>query len=260
MTSSTFPADVKRKAASILAQCRGGSAGAYSDSRGLEVVRRNVSQYIERRDGGITSNPEDIVICAGASEGIRSVLKLFKGVEGHGRRSGVLVPVPEYPLYSATLGEYNIQNVTSGVESKQWREPEANTSKLFSFLPQINYYLDESDGWSLGGKELDAALEEGRRVSEPRAIVVINPGNPTGAVLSRDNMESIIRFAYENRLFLLADEVYQDNVYSGEFTSFKKVLSQMPAPFNGVELVSFYSCSKGGWTVTESSIVSIYLT
>ncbi len=50
-------------------------------------------------------------------------------------------------------------------------------------------------------------MEQGQRVSEPRAIVIINPGNPTGRVLDRNNMEQIIRFAYEQRLFILADEV-----------------------------------------------------
>lgn len=58
-----------------------------------------------------------------------------------------------------------------------------------------------------------------------KCLVVINPGNPTGQVLSRENIEEIIKFAYENNLFLLADEVYQDNVYAqgSQFHSFKKV-------------------------------------
>lgn len=72
---------------------------------------------------------------------------------------------------------------------------------------QINYYLDESDGWGLSRVELERALTEGRKVAEPRAIVVINPGNPTGQVLTRSNMEQVIRFAYDERLVILADEV-----------------------------------------------------
>lgn len=56
--------------------------------------------------------------------------------------------------------------------------------------------------------------------------MVINPGNPTGQVLTRQNIEDIIKFAHKNRLFLLADEVYQDNIYDkdSKFFSFKKVI------------------------------------
>lgn len=69
------------------------------------------------------------------------------------------------------------------------------------------------------------AISEAKKVSTPRAIVVINPGNPTGQVLSRQNIEEIIRFAFKERLFIFADEVYQDNIYAegSKFYSFKKV-------------------------------------
>lgn len=65
-------------------------------------------------------------------------------------------------------------------------------------------------------------------------MCVINPGNPTATVLTRDNIEDMIRFAYHKRLLVIADEVYQDNVYveTKKFISFRKVLSEMPAPYN----------------------------
>lgn len=77
--------------------------------------------------------------------------------------------------------------------------------------------------------------------------MVINPGNPTGQVLSRDNIEEIIKFAYKEQLFILADEVYQDNIYAtgSKFYSFKKVLVEMGEPYSSLELASFMSCSKG---------------
>ncbi len=55
-------------------------------------------------------------------------------------------------------------------------------------------------------------------------MVVINPGNPTGQVLSKENIKNIIKWAYDNKLFIMADEVYQDNVYAegSKFHSFKK--------------------------------------
>lgn len=89
------------------------------------------------------------------------------------------------------------------------------------------------------------ARSEGTKL---KALVVINPGNPTGNCLSRENMEDIVRICYDEGLVLFADEVYQDNIYhhSKPFTSFKKALHDLGAPYaDNVELVSFHSISKG---------------
>ncbi len=76
-----------------------------------------------------------------------------------------------------------------------------------------------------------------------RGLVVINPGNPTGQVLSEANMKEVVQFCADNDIVLLADEVYQTNIYAKTpFTSFKKVVAQSKSP---VELVSFHSVSKG---------------
>lgn len=76
------------------------------------------------------------------------------------------------------------------------------------------------------------ALNSRKNGTEVRAIVVINPGNPTGQVLSEQNIKDIIKFAQKERLFIFADEVYQDNVYADgcAFHSFKKVLLLRPGP------------------------------
>jgi aspartate/methionine/tyrosine aminotransferase len=81
-----------------------------------------------------------------------------------------------------------------------------------------------------------------------RAIVVINPGNPTGNVLRRKDIEDIIKISYENKLVIIADEVYQENIYNPKipFISFRKVLAELGDPFkNSVELISLHSISKG---------------
>jgi alanine transaminase len=214
-----FPTDAKARAKDILSGCRGGSVGSYTDSPGIEIIRRHVAQYIERRDG-IGSNWENIILSAGASDSIKSVLKLLAS-EVSGKRSGVMVPIPQYPLYSATLAEFNMY--------------------------QIGYYLDESRAWGLEIAELQHAVDEARKHCIPRAIVVINPGNPTGQVLSRANIEEIIKFAHKEELFVFADEVYQDNVYDpkSKFHSFKKVMDEMGEPYSKMELASFMSSSKG---------------
>lgn len=70
------------------------------------------------------------------------------------------------------------------------------------------YYLDEDADWGLSMSELERQLAEAQgRGKEVRALVVINPGNPTGQVLSRQNQEEVVRFCAREGLVLLADEV-----------------------------------------------------
>ena len=69
--TTDFAADAKDRARTILGGCRGGSAGSYSDSPGIELIRRHVADYITRRDGGIQADWLNVILCAGASEGIR---------------------------------------------------------------------------------------------------------------------------------------------------------------------------------------------
>jgi len=220
--SKMFPEDAMYRAKTILSGCRGGSVGSYSDSPGIEVIRRHVANYIKERDGGIEADWKNIMLCAGASEGIRAILKLMTHPVGtSSKRPGVMIPIPQYPLYSASLAEYNME--------------------------QVGYYLDEARNWALDPQELERAIKESRSHCSPRAIVVINPGNPTGQVLTRQNIETVIRFAHKEKLYILADEVYQHNVYAegSKFYSFKKVLSEMGEPYSKMEMSSFMSCSKG---------------
>lgn len=219
MKDSQFPEDVKHRAEAILNSCAGNSVGSYSDSTGVDVVKNHIAQYIERRDG-IPSDPLSIILSTGASEAVKQVLSLLNHSDSS-KPAGIMIPIPQYPLYSATIAEYGMH--------------------------QISYYLDEENDWALSMKELKRALNEARKVCEPRGLVVINPGNPTGSVLTRKNIEEIIKFAQEEKLFLLADEVYQDNVYAEgmKFYSFKQVMTEMGSPYKDMELVSFMSASKG---------------
>jgi len=75
---------------------------------------------------------------------------------------------------------------------------------------------------------------------------VINPGNPTGNTLTPGNMQEVIAFCSKHNLVLMADEVYQENIYDSSlpFYSFKKVLKEM-SPEPPLQLVSFHSTSKG---------------
>ncbi|KAM6948248.1 LOW QUALITY PROTEIN: alanine aminotransferase 2-like [Aplochiton taeniatus] len=220
LNDQTFPEDAKSRARRLLQSCGGSSLGAYSASQGIDCVRQDVARYIERRDGGVACNPDNIYLTTGASDGIVTMLKLLVCGEGRGR-TGVMISIPQYPLYSAALAELG--------------------------AVQINYYLNEAQCWSMDISELERSLAEARRHCNPRALCIINPGNPTGQVQSRQCIEDVIRFAARERLFLMADEVYQDNVYAEgcQFHSFKKVLFEMgPEYSDTVELASFHSTSK----------------
>lgn len=218
--SPLFPEDAKQRAERILSGCGGHSLGAYSDSAGVRVIREDVARYIAERDG-IPSVADDIFLATGASDAIKSMLKLCMTGESGKKKAGIMIPIPQYPLYTATLAEYNAH--------------------------PIGYFLNEANNWSLDMNELKRALAEAREHCKPRAIVIINPGNPTGQVLTKENVQDIIRFAKQEKLFLMADEVYQHNVYAkgSKFHSFKKTLMEMGPEYTDLELASFMSTSKG---------------
>jgi alanine transaminase len=220
LDSPDFPNDAKLRAQRILDGCKGNSIGSYSDSVGVEVIRNDIAAYITQRDGGIPCDPNNIFLSTGASDGIKSILKLLMTGREH-PQAGIMIPIPQYPLYTATIAEYNAY--------------------------MVPYYLDEDHKWGLDITELQRSLDAARDHCVPRGIVIINPGNPTGQVLSRQNIEDVIKFAYRERLFILADEVYQHNIYAkgSEFHSFKKVLSEMGGEYASMELASFLSTSKG---------------
>ncbi|KAJ8713759.1 hypothetical protein PYW07_014129 [Mythimna separata] len=216
--SADFPHDVKARACELLAGC-GGAAGSYTPGTGMECVRRHVADFIARRDG-YSADWQDICLTQGASAGIKHCLQMFCTTLG-AKDSGVMIPVPQYPLYPAALAEYG--------------------------LGQVDYYLNEDKNWSVERTELERAYVEGSKTHDVRALVVINPGNPTGQVLSEENMKGIVEFAQKYGLFVLADEVNQENVYAegSKFTSFKKIIMDMGPPYNETELASFMSISKG---------------
>lgn len=98
-------------------------------------------------------------------------------------KDGIIVPIPQYPLYSALV-----------------------TLTRAALVP---YYLDEERNWGLDADNLIKSIEEAKKKGVcPRAIVVINPGNPTGQVMSAQDLAKIIKICYENNILILADEVY----------------------------------------------------
>jgi len=191
--------------------------GGYSDSNGHEFIREAIAEFIDKRDdavknNGIRSNPDNIFLTDGASEGAKNIVELLIT----NKQDGIMVPIPQYPLYSATIHR------CGGV--------------------QINYYPDENEGWILTRNTLeDSYLKAKNNGVNIRAIVVINPGNPTGSVLNKSCVDEVVDFASEKGLAIIADEVYQDNTYGSKFHSFAQAVWNRPH----VPLFSLHSVSKG---------------
>lgn len=75
--------------------------------------------------------------------------------------------------------------------------------------------MDEDKNWGVDGSEIESRILGAKDIGvRPRAIVIINPGNPTGQVLSRSDLEAIINLAYQHNVVIIADEVYQNNIYT----------------------------------------------
>jgi aspartate/methionine/tyrosine aminotransferase len=211
---SSYPKDIVARVGKILKMHPPGT-GAYTQSAGIPFIRQAVADFIARRDG-IPADKDHVLLTDGASKGAQAVLLALLKSPG----DGVMIPIPQYPLYSASLALYG------GV--------------------QIGYLLDEDNGWQLNQAILTASFNDAvAKGVKPKGIVAINPSNPTGSVLSRENVEMIVRFARAHSLSIIADEVYQENMYDEalRFHSFARVMADMKE--TDVSLFSLHSVSKG---------------
>ncbi|KAK8664466.1 hypothetical protein V6N13_084255 [Hibiscus sabdariffa] len=201
-THVLFSKDSIQRAWKILDQIPGRATGAYSHSQGVKGLRDAIAAGIEARDG-FPADPNDIFLTDGASPAVHMMMQLLIRSEN----DGILCPIPQYPLYSASIALHG-----------------------GTLVP---YYLDEATGWDLEVSELKKQLE----AAKSKGI----------DVLAEENQMEIVKFCKEEGLVLLADEVYQENVYVPEkkFHSFKKVSRSMGYGEKDIHLVSFQSVSKG---------------
>ncbi|XP_057454995.1 alanine aminotransferase 2, mitochondrial-like [Lotus japonicus] len=216
-TQDLYSSDAIERTRKILDQIPARATGAYSQSEGIKGLRDTIATGIEARDG-FPAHPNDIFLINGASSAIDMMLQLLIRSES----DGIMCAIPMFPLYTDFIALHG------------------------GYL--VPYYLDEAAGWGLEiselQKQLGAARSKGINV---RVLVVINPGNPTGQVLYEENQRDIVKFCKQEGLVLLADEVYQENVYVVEkkFQSFKKVSRSMGYGENDISIVSLHSISKG---------------
>ncbi|KAG5192302.1 alanine transaminase [Tribonema minus] len=207
-------------------KCTSGGMGVYTNSQGMQSVREEVAAFIAQRDGH-PARADRVFLTNGASEGVKLLMQCMLREMADGHADGMLTPIPQYPLYSATL------------------------TLLGGRL--VPYHLVEGRNWGVSIEELRESLAVARDDDGVcvRGICIINPGNPTGSVLTEEQIADIIRLAVEENLVVIADEVYQANVWQQErpFVSFKKVACDLgytaePGDHR-LQLVSFHSTSKG---------------
>ncbi|CAL6016259.1 Alanine_aminotransferase [Hexamita inflata] len=217
--SDLIPEDVKARANVILSGCPGGNSGSYCATEGIEPIRVGVAEYITKRDG-YKCDHNSVVLTNGATEAILSILRPII----RSKFDAILIPRPGFPMYNAAISYYG------GAE--------------------VSYDLDEDNNWSFSLAALESALDECKvRGLVPRCIVLTNPSNPTGTVQTYQDIQNIIEFAYKNSMMIIADQVYQHNIYEVEsypFISCRKVMLDLnkQGKCQGLELVSINSVSK----------------
>jgi alanine-synthesizing transaminase len=153
-------------------------AGGYTDSKGIFSARKAIQHDAQQKNiKGVTL--DDIIVGNGVSELIGFVMQ---GLLNPGDE--VLVPSPDYPLWTAA-------------------------TSLASGTP-VHYLCEEENGWNPSISDIRAKV-----TPNTKAIVVINPNNPTGAIYSTEVLLDIIQVARENGLVVMVDEIYDKVLYDG---------------------------------------------
>ena len=186
----------------------------YSDSQGIRSARTAVVQHYQDRGIDIT-NPDDVWLGNGVSELIQLALNalLDEGDE-------VLIPAPDYPLWTAS-------------------------TSLAGGRP-VHYLCDEDDDWNPNMDDIRAKV-----TSRTRAIVVINPNNPTGAVYSKKVLRDIADLARERNLVVFADEIYDKILYDEAIHHTFAALAPdvLTFTFNGLSKAYRLAGFRSGWMV-----------
>ena len=191
-------------------------ASGYSDSKGLFAARKAIMHYTQQKAiAGVEL--EDIIIGNGVSE---LIVMSMQGLLDDGDE--VLVPAPDYPLWTAAVS-------LAGGRAR-------------------HYLCDEGAGWLPDLADLRAKVSP-----RTRAIVVINPNNPTGALYSDDVLRGIVEIAREHQLIVLSDEIYDKTLYDGAtHTSIASLADDLLfVTFNGLSK-NYRACGyRTGWMVVS---------
>jgi alanine-synthesizing transaminase len=182
----------------------------YAPSAGLRDARNAVAEYATAL--GAPTEPEHVLISSGASEAADLVLTALVN-----EADQVLLPAPGYPLYSAILNKLG--------------------------ATAIYYTLESTNGW-------EPSLEEVASLITPRtrALLLINPNNPTGSIIPDETTKQLLELAAKHELLVIADEVYRELCFGKQPTAASVIAKDLD-----VALITLESLSKThlipGWRV-----------
>ena len=193
-------------------------AGGYSDSSGIAEARLAIKAYHEKR--GIKNiTIDDIYIGNGVSELIAVVMQalLNPGDE-------VLLPAPDYPLWTASV------NLCEG--------------------KAVHYICDEESDWNPDLKDMESKI-----TSRTKAIVLINPNNPTGSVYSKEIIQGVVKIAQKYGLIIFSDEIYDRILYDGDIHYSPAAMADdiLVFTFNGLSKVHRACGIRAGWMVISGN-------
>jgi alanine-synthesizing transaminase len=193
-------------------------AHGYGDSKGLLSARRAIVQYYQQKGlGGV--DIEDVYLGNGVSE---LIVMAMQGLLDNGDE--VLIPAPDYPLWTAAV------SLSGG--------------------HPVHYICDEQAGWLP-----DPADVESRITDRTRAMVIINPNNPTGAVYSDEVLKSLVEIARRHNLVLFSDEIYDKILYDGVTHTSTATLAPdlLCVTFNGLSKAYRVAGFRTGWMVVSGA-------
>ena len=190
-------------------------AQGYSDSKGMPSARRAVVTRYEPVPGFPRFDVADVYLGNGVSELITMTLQALLD-----NGDQVLIPAPDYPLWTAA-------------------------TSLAGGAP-VHYLCDEAQNWMPDIEDLESKI-----TARTKALVIINPNNPTGAVYSREILSQIVDLARKHQLLLLSDEIYDKILYDGaEHVSTASVAPDLLClTFNGLSKSYRLAGYRGGWLV-----------
>lgn len=193
-------------------------AQGYADSKGLFSARKAVQHYTQQCQIA-NVDIEDIYLGNGVSELIVMCMQAFLNTNDE-----VLIPAPDYPLWTAAV------TLSNG--------------------KAVHYHCDEQADWTPDLKDIESKITD-----RTRAIVIINPNNPTGAVYPKDLLQQLVELATRHELILLADEIYDKMLYDGaqHVCLASLVEDTLCLTFNGLSKNYRAAGYRAGWLVVSGA-------
>jgi len=191
----------------------------YSDSRGVYSARTAVMNYYQEK--GLDIDVDQVWLGNGVSELISMVLSSLLNPDDE-----ILIPAPDYPLWTA-------QATLSGAKV-------------------VHYLCDETNEWNPDVADIAAKI-----TPKTRAVVIINPNNPTGAVYKRETVQAIVDLARAHHLIVLSDEIYEKIIFEGQHTYTASLTGSdvLCLTFSGLSKAYRLCGFRAGWLVATGPLV-----